>query len=91
MHDYATKDDMRRVRSTLESYTSLDSFNKTRMAQDHVNNEFRQKLTTLVTKAQLKEDSRETKLWFETLNAENSQKRDCLKDKKDMEKLSDKI
>ena len=63
---------MRRVRSTLESYTSLDSFNKSRMAQDSVNTEIRNKLTTLVTKAHLSDDLRETKLWFETINAENS-------------------
>ena len=91
LHDYATKEELRRCRSLLESYTSLESFNKNRMAQDHFNNELRDKMTTLVSQVQLTSDLAETKLWFETLNAENSQKRDCLKDRKDMERMCDKI
>ena len=83
--DYATKDDLRRLRSAQESYTPLESFNKSRLAQDHINNDLDNKLSSLVTKAQLKDDLVESRLWFETLNAENSQKRDCLKDRKQIE------
>ena len=51
LHDYATKDDFRRLRSAQESYTTIENFSKNRIAQDRINNQFEDKLSTLVSKA----------------------------------------
>lgn len=44
-----------------------------------------------MTKPALKNELNETKQWFESLNQANSQKRDCLKDRKELEQMVEKM
>lgn len=71
------KTELIRMQKKLESYTPIDSFNKSRMSTEVILNEFEGKLGVFVSKQELMVDIGNIKSWFSTINEENSQKRNC--------------
>ena len=83
MQDFSTKTDFVRILNKLESYTTLESFNKMRIAQEKDVQDLFSQMRDLVTKPTLSRELESMKEFVAELNKNNSQKRDCLKDKKE--------
>ena len=91
MSDFAGKTDIQKIINKLESYTTLESFNKTRINQEKQNHEMQNSLVNLVAKPLLAREVESMKEYVGEVNKSNSQKRDCLKDKKELEKHIEKL
>jgi len=89
--DFVTKEQLTKTSNRLESYTTLENFNKSRIAQERLNNEWKARFENIVTQDRLADSVEAVKKVFNELNESNSQKRDCLKDKKSVEKQFEKL
>ncbi len=89
--DFATKVDFSKVLNKLESYTTLESFNKSRIKQESAEQDLKRGMSELVTKSSLRTDLESIKDHVADVNRSNSQKRDCLKDKKETERHVEKM
>ena len=89
--DFSTKNDFLKLLNKFESYTTLDSFNKMRIAQEREHQDFKIRISGLVERGQLTQCVNDLKDYVRDCNKQNSLKRDCVKDRKDLQTLAEKI
>ena len=68
MNDFATKMDFVKILNKLESYTTLDSFNKMRIAQERENQDRIKEIRDLVPKALLSKEIETMKVYVGEVN-----------------------
>lgn len=91
MMDFATKHDFGKLINKLEAYTTLESFNKMRINGEREYLDVCTKMAILVPTTQLEKEIENLKEFFAEKSKNNSQKRDCLKDKRDSIAMVEKL
>ena len=89
--DCATKVEFSKILNRLESYTTLESFNKSRISQEKNNENFLTRIESMATIVRLEKEMEHMKDYVGEENKQNSQKRDCAKDKREVEKMFEKL
>lgn len=89
--DFATKTEFNKILNRLESYTSLESFNKSRISQEKHNTDAKLKMDLLASKTNLAYEVELMKEFVSESIKSNSQKRDCAKDKREFQAAIEKL
>ena len=84
MEEFINREQFQRMLTKLESYTSLESFNKHRLALEKDIDGFRRRFEAVPALGDLTRRTNEIKTWVTELNKMNSQRGNCAKDKADM-------
>ena len=86
LEDYTKKKEFSMIFNKLESYTTLESFNSMRMGFEKDLDLITQKFRRMPVNNDLNNAIIGTKEYVKTLNEHNSQKRDCHKDKTELQR-----
>lgn len=86
LEDYTKKKEFSMIFNKLESYTTLESFNSMRMGFEKDLELITQKFRRMPVNNDLNNAIIGTKEFVKTLNEHNSQKRDCHKDKTELQR-----
>ena len=84
MEEFINKEQFQRMLIKLESYTTLESFNKMRLQLEKDINGFRARFEAVPALGDLSRATGELKTWVTELNKMNSQRGNCAKDKADL-------
>ena len=84
MEEFINKEQFQRMLIRLESYTSLESFNKHRLVIEREMNVFRHKFDNVPQREDLQKISDSTRTYCQELNKTNSKRGNCAKDKADL-------
>ena len=84
MEEFINREQFQRMLTKLESYTSLESFNKHRLQLEKDINGFRARFEAVPALGDLTKRTNEIKTWVSELNKMNSQRGNCAKDKADL-------
>ena len=91
LEDYTKKKEFSMIFNKLESYTTLESFNSMRMGFEKDLELITQKFRRMPVNNDLNNAIIGTKEFVKTLNEHNSQKRDCHKDKTELQRQIDSL
>ena len=91
LEDYTKKKEFSMIFNKLESYTTLESFNSMRMGFEKDLDLITQKFRRMPVNNDLNNAIIGTKEFVKTLNEHNSQKRDCHKDKTELQRQIDSL
>ena len=91
LEDYIKKKEFAMVFNKLESYTTLESFNSMRMGFEKDLELITQKFRRIPVNNDLNNAINSTKEYVKTLNEHKSQKRDCHKDKNELQRHIDSL
>ena len=91
LQDFASKNDLLRVKSQFEQYTTLVSFNKVRMEQEEINKQTKVMEKMMVIRQELEAEIAKLKDHINEVNQVNATKSECAKDKKDTLEIIDKL
>ena len=84
MEEFINKEQFARMLGRLESYTTLESFNKMRLQLEKDINGFRARFEAVTSSGDLQAATASLKAWVTDLNQMNSQRGNCAKDKSDL-------
>ena len=84
MEEFINREQFQRMLIKLESYTTLESFNKMRLQLEKDVNGFRARFEAVPALGDLTRSTGELKAWVGELNKMNSQRGNCAKDKADL-------
>ena len=84
MEEFINREQFQRMMIKLESYTTLESFNKMRLQLEKDINGFRVRFDSVPAQGDLSKAVGDLKAWVVELNKMNSQRGNCAKDKSDL-------